>query len=101
MMAVSMLFAPPPSGSRMTDRQYRPLIERLTSPIARTLLRQRLRRQAWLLERVGDPVARDLALAVAAQLAEASPAELARQPFLRALVDRGVATVLADVFDPF
>ncbi len=93
-----MQHVPGPSGSRLTERQYRPLIAQLVEPALRARLRQRLRRQAWLLDRNGDSRARDLALAVAAQLAEGTPGDLARLPFLRRLVQRSVADVLATAF---
>ena len=65
----------------------------------RARLRQRLRRQAWLLDQMGNIKARNLALATAAKLASAGPAELAKQPFLRALVNRSVLNALmADFF---
>ncbi|HZU07904.1 MAG TPA: hypothetical protein VFB73_18225 [Chloroflexota bacterium] len=96
--AEAMQHVPGPSGSRLTERQYRPLIAQLVEPALRARLRQRLRRQAWLLDRNGDSRARDLALAVAAQLAEGTPGDLARLPFLRRLVQRSVADVLATAF---
>ncbi len=86
----AMLTTPPPSSGRLTDRQYRPLIQQLVDRETCERLRQRLRRQAWLLEKVGDLAARDCALAVAAQLASARSSELVAQPILRALVERSV-----------
>jgi hypothetical protein len=96
--AEAMQHVPGPGGQRLTDRQYRPLIAQLVDPPLRARLRQRLRRQAWLLDRSGDSRARDLALATAAQLAEGAPGDLARLPFLRRLVQRSVADVLAATF---
>jgi hypothetical protein len=94
----AMLGTPPPSGSRWTDRQYRPLIEQLVDSGAGARLRQRLRRQAWVLEQDGDTEARDLALATAAQLAGADSADLVKQPFLRRLVERSVMKMIGAMF---
>ena len=66
-------------------------------------LRQRLRRQAWVLERAGDLTERDQALAAAAALGRADPDELFKQPFLRRLVERSVTAVvsgLSELFPP-
>ncbi len=95
-MERAMALAPPPSGPRLTEQQYRPLIEELASAWSRAFLVGRLRRQAWLLDRSGDAAARDIALALVGELAYASPAVLAKQPFLRVMVDRGVTAVLED-----
>jgi hypothetical protein len=92
--AAAMAGSPPPKGGRLTDRQYRPLVEQLVDGPARARFRQRLRRQAWLFERDGDDLSRDLSLATAAHLAQAEPAELVKQPFLRALIDRSVGQVV-------
>lgn len=86
--------APPPTGARLTDRQYRPMIGQLVGSEVQARLRQRLRRQAWVLERAGDTTARDLALASAAHLGKADRAELVRQPFLRALVERSTRALV-------
>ena len=96
--ATALLATPPPSSGRLTDRQYRPVIEQLVDASQRARLRQRLRRQAWLLDHTGDTQARDLALATAAKLAGASPAELSKQPFLRALVNRSVLNAFMPEF---
>ena len=102
--SVAMLTAPPPSGSRLTDRQYRPLMDLLVfEPSVMAQLRQRLRRQAWVLERAGDLTERDQALATAAALGRADPDELFKQPFLRRLVERSVTAVvsgLSELFPP-
>ncbi|MBI4498848.1 MAG: hypothetical protein HY689_13225 [Chloroflexi bacterium] len=92
----AMAGVPPPRGGRWTDRQYRPLVERLVDPQTCARLRQRLRRQAWLLERSGDTPQRDLALATAASLSGAGPADLVKHPFVRTLVQRSVEDVLAE-----
>ena len=57
--------------------------------------RHRLRRQAWLLDQAGEPGMRDLALAVAADLSSARPADLAGQPFLRMLVEQQILDLSA------
>ena len=87
----------PPTSTRWSDRQFRPLIEQLVTPPICARLRGRLRRQAWLLEREGDTANRDLALAAAAALANSAPDQLIRLPFLRRLVQdsaMGVASTL-------
>jgi hypothetical protein len=81
--------APPPHG-RWTNRQYRPLITRLVPPPERDRLRRNLCRQAWLLERAGDHETRDVALATAAAMKDAKPADLVKLPFLRHLVEHSV-----------
>jgi hypothetical protein len=97
-IVVALMTTPPPGRSgRISDRQYRALIELLLTPDRRELFRRRLRRQAWLLEQDDDAPARDLALATAAHLASATPTELGRLPFLRALVDHSIA----HLFDGF
>ena len=88
--AAAMLRTPPPLGPDLGDRQYRRMIQELVDEPMLAGLRQRLRHQAWLLERSGDMAARDMALAVAAQLAEGKASELGKQPFLRGLVNRSL-----------
>jgi hypothetical protein len=87
-----LLLTPPPSRGRLTERQYRPLIGDLVDATVRERLRGRLRRQAWLLDRRGDAAARDLALAAAAALRDR--ANLSKHPLLRAMVDRGLASLI-------
>jgi hypothetical protein len=96
-----MAGVPRPTGRRLTDRQYRPLIETLADPPTLAVLRKRLRRQAWLLDRDGEEWLRDVALATATDLANAAPPALAKQPFLRALVDSSVERVLQEYFFGF
>jgi hypothetical protein len=76
-------------GGRLKETAYGPLIAQLVGSPLRERLRQRLRRQAWVLDRRGDRRARELALATAASLG-APAAELATHPFLRAMVDASV-----------
>jgi hypothetical protein len=89
-MFAAMAESPQPSGLRLTDRQYRPIIAALFDDDLRTRWRARLQRQAWLLDRAGDVRARDLALASAAQLATSDAAVLAKNPLLRKLVERSI-----------
>ncbi len=90
---------PLPRQGRLGERQYGPLIQGLVDPATRERLRVRLRRQAWLLAQRGEGEARDLALAVAASLARATPASLVSHPFLRAMIDRSLAVLAAAVGD--
>lgn len=96
--SLAMTNSPPPTSGRWTDRQYRPMIEQLMTPPVRAQLRERLRRQAWLLEREGDTATRDLALAVAAALPTSSPAALARLPFCQRLVENSVLQFANELF---
>ncbi len=91
--SVALLATPPPSSVRLTNKQYQPLLEHLLVGATRQQLRQRLRRQAWLLEQEGDARSRDLTLAVSAQLGQAPPAELGKIPFLRELVKHTLAAL--------
>ncbi|TAK35409.1 MAG: hypothetical protein EPO21_06045 [Chloroflexota bacterium] len=88
---------PVPKGYRWSDKQFRPLVQQLLDSTARELWRRRLRRQAWLLDRQGDSAGRDQSLAVAAQLAEGQVADLAKQPFIRTLLQRTVGVVVAEM----
>ncbi|MBI2908257.1 MAG: hypothetical protein HYX92_11470 [Chloroflexi bacterium] len=78
------------SRSRTPAGRYRFLVEYLADGETCAAFRRRLRRQAWLLDRSGDATSRDVALAVAAQLGSGQRAELAKMPFLRALVQRSL-----------
>jgi len=99
-MFAAIAVAPQPSGLRLTDRQYRPIIAALFDDEQRARWRARLRRQAWLLDRSGDVRARDLALATAAQLAHADAAALAKNPLLRKLVERSILQLtVSTIFD--
>jgi hypothetical protein len=86
----SLARTPAPSRRGLTDRHYRVLLGDLVDDALRQRWRSRLRRQAWLLERAGEPAMRDLALAVAAQLGSASAADLVGQPFLRRRVEQQI-----------
>ena len=98
--SLAMLTAPPPTSRRWSERQYRALIDELVDPATRDRFRRILRRQAWLLEQDEDLEMRDVALATAAHLAEAGPAELAKLPFLRRLVQRSVGDVVHSLLYP-
>jgi hypothetical protein len=74
-------------GGRLKEAQYGPVIRQLVDAPLQQRLRQRLRRQAWVLDRHGDQRERDLALATAASLGGATAAGLAKHPFARAMVD--------------
>lgn len=90
-----LLLTPPPSRGRLTERQYRPLIGELVDATVRERLRGRLRRQAWLLDRLGHTDERDLALTAAAGLRDR--ANLSKHPLLRAMVDRGLASLVGSL----
>jgi hypothetical protein len=81
-------------GGRLTEAQYGPVIRQLVDTPLRERLRQRLCRQAWILDRHGDRRARDLALATAASLAGVTAAGLTKHPFLRAMVDASLDNLL-------
>jgi hypothetical protein len=91
-----MAMAEPPKGKKLTNAQYEPLLEALVDPNRRRLLRSRLRRQAWMLDRMGATRERDLALAVSASLQSVSIIDLVEHPFLRRMVDISV-----EMSDPF
>lgn len=65
----------------------------------RSILAQRLRRQAWLLERDGNGELRDVALSVAVGLERGEGHHSQGQAFLRALLERG-ATAAPSVDGP-
>jgi hypothetical protein len=88
----TMIQTPVPSRGRLTDRQIRPLVEHFMTPAMCATLRSRLRRQAWLLDRGGDTIERDQALAVAASLVDCSPDRLVRNRFVRKLIRVSVET---------
>jgi hypothetical protein len=79
---------------RLTVAEYGPVIRELVDAPLREHLRQRLRRQAWILDCHGDQRARDLVLATAASLAGATAAGLAKHPFVRAMVDASLDTLV-------
>jgi hypothetical protein len=82
-------------GGRLKEAQYGPVIKQLVDVPLRERLRQRLRRQAWILDRHGDQRVRDLALATAASLAGATATGLAKHPFIQAMVDASLDNLLS------
>lgn len=96
-VAAQMNLVEPPPDGRLRDREFRPMLAALVDNATRNRLRHRLRRQAWLLDRAGETAARDQALAVAAHLARATPAELTRLPFLRHVLQRSVDLAVAEM----
>jgi hypothetical protein len=81
----------------MTDRQYRPILAGLMDSARRRLFRERLRRQAWLLDRCGDSDEREVALAVAASMDRER--SFSANPFLRGMLDfsiEGVVEILGE-----
>ncbi|HET8524556.1 MAG TPA: hypothetical protein VFL82_15070 [Thermomicrobiales bacterium] len=94
----AMEAVPPPPGGILTDHEYQALIPRFFPPEFLNRLRERLRRQAWLLEREGEPGDRDLALAVAASFDDADAADLTEQPFLREMTRLSVENAVAALY---
>ncbi len=70
------------------------MIRQLVDTPQRERLRQRLRRQAWILDRQGDQRERDLALATAASLDRTTAAGLVNHAFVRAMVDASLDNLL-------
>ena len=64
------------------------LLSATLRPADLTRLRMRLRRQAWLLEHAGDRRARDITLAAAAGLGEATRTDLDQHAILRGMLTR-------------
>jgi hypothetical protein len=58
-------------AGRLKEAHYGPVIRQIIEASVQERLSQRLRRQAWILDRRGDQRERDLALATAASLIEA------------------------------
>ena len=85
-----MADAPNGNGKKLTNAQYEPVIEALTDPFRRRLLRSRLRRQAFVLDLVGAERERDLALAVSASLQSVSIIDMVEHPFLRRMTELSV-----------
>jgi hypothetical protein len=66
------------------------LLERLCAAPFPDRTAERLRRQAWVLDRLGEPRLRDVALGAACGLEAASPAEVAAQPLPRGMLARSL-----------
>jgi hypothetical protein len=88
----------PPEGGVLNDREYQELIPRFFPPEFLARLRERLRRQAWLLEREDEPKDRDMALAVTASFKEADAADLTEHPFLREMTRLSVENAVAALY---
>jgi hypothetical protein len=86
---------PQPEGEEYTDEELFPLIAALATPAVCAQLRDRLRRQAWLLDHLDDTPTRDLALASAAALATDDREALAALPLLREMVAVSVDQALS------
>lgn len=96
-IAIPLVTTPIPIGGRSTARDRQRLVATVLEYADRERLRGRLRRQAWLLDRIGSAPERDLALATAAALGSVSPEDLARQPFFQQMVSRAIDDVLANL----
>jgi hypothetical protein len=96
----AMSLADEPAEDEIGDAQYEPAIEGLVDPHRRAQLRARLRRQAWVLDRFGASIERDVALAVSASLLSIGLNDLVSHPFLRAMLDRSVATTITAFGSP-
>ena len=101
-----MTIADPPRGEELGNAQFEPAVDVLVTPQRRALLRSRLRRQAWLLDRIGDVDTRDRVLAVSASLRALGTVERASHPFLRAMIEDSIAVLtsnplLSPGVDPF
>jgi hypothetical protein len=70
--------------------RYTALLAALCTPQTRALLGERLRRQAWVLDRCGRRDLRDAALGCARQVEVAAPEQLADLPLLRGMLARGL-----------
>jgi hypothetical protein len=90
----AMTLADEPTSKGIGNAQYEPVIDALVYPQRRQLIRSRLRRQAWVLDRAGMERERDLSLAVSASLRSIGLVDLVSHPFLRAMVDKSVATAI-------
>lgn len=92
--STAMEGVPPPLDGVLTDQELDPLTLLLATPEMRARFRDRLRRQAWLLDHLDDATTRDLALATAAALTTDDQAAVVAMPFLRALVAASVQQVM-------
>jgi hypothetical protein len=81
-------------AGRLRQARYGSLIRQLVDAPTQERLCQRLRRQAWVLDRHGDQQERDLALATAASLGSVTAAGLAKHPFVWGMVDASVHNVV-------
>ncbi len=72
---------------------YTDVVRAVCHPSARSRLAQRLRRQAWVLERAQEERLRDTALGCATQLEAGHAAPLSEQPLLQGMLTRGLAAM--------
>lgn len=92
---IAMAAIEPPGDQGLTDQQLHPLAFALATPAVCAQLRDRLRRQAWLLDHLDDAPTRDVALASAAALATDDREALATLPFLRELTASSVELAMS------
>ena len=92
---LAMATIEPPDERGLTDQQLRPLSFALATPEVCAQLRDRLRRQAWLLDHLDDTPTRDVALASAAALATGDREALADLPFLREMTAASVEQAMS------
>ncbi|HUZ02339.1 MAG TPA: hypothetical protein VMU89_18495 [Thermomicrobiaceae bacterium] len=92
---------PPPRRGVLGQREYAAIVKGTLDAEQRALWRRRLRRQAWLADETDDARARDLALAVAASLDRATPADLSTQVFWQVMVQRGLVSLAAGLSPAF
>ncbi|MFN8536249.1 MAG: hypothetical protein U0232_02075 [Thermomicrobiales bacterium] len=84
-----------PDEPEISEEELFPLIAALATPATCAQLRNRLRRQAWLLDHLDDTPTRDLALAAAAALTTTDQNTLVTIPFLRELTAASVEQAMA------
>lgn len=84
-----------PDEPEISEEELFPLIAALATPATCAQLRNRLRRQAWLLDHLDDTPTRDLALAAASALATDDQDTLVTIPFLRELTAASVEQAMA------
>lgn len=73
--------------------RYAAVVAAVCPPEAQVLWSERLRRQAWVLDRCGREDLRDAALGCAASVEHATPGELADLPLMRGMLARGLAAL--------
>ncbi len=98
----SLDFWPTRNRRGLSKSEYSQIVPAVFGESAREVLRGRLRRQAWLLDRQHDNDPRDLALAAAASLDAAPQKSLNAHPLLRAMIDRALDMyIVHPMFDLF
>lgn len=75
------------------------VVRRIAKPKLRTTLERRLRRQAWLLKRLGQTDLSRVTLATASAVNPRSGIPLEEQPFLRAMVAKSIIMMRAELED--